>query len=172
MAIIRQYHKDTDTTYVYESISYWDAEKQQSRSKRKLLGKIDPLSGEIIPTGKRGRKKREAAPAEQVPAEQDLAARDERIRELEAQLQDIHDKGIPYSQIQREVNHSYPEISQLTITRGASTSADTSLVRDRTIVVAVSPKVMAEKDRTDLEEWLKIRLQDTTVTVVNRTVKF
>ena len=27
MAIIRQYHKDTDTTYVYESISYWDAEK-------------------------------------------------------------------------------------------------------------------------------------------------
>ena len=61
MAIIRQYHKDTDTTYVYESISYWDAEKQQSRSKRKLLGKIDPLSGEIIPTGKRGRKKREAA---------------------------------------------------------------------------------------------------------------
>ena len=24
MALIRQYHKDTDTTYVYESISYWD----------------------------------------------------------------------------------------------------------------------------------------------------
>ena len=102
----------------------------------------------------------------------EIARKDERIRELEAQLQDIHDKGIPYSQIQREVNHSYPEISQLTITRGASTSADTSLVRDRTIVVAVSPKVMADKDRTDLEEWLKIRLQDTTVTVVNRTVKF
>ena len=27
MAIIKQYHKDTDTTYVYESISYWDPEK-------------------------------------------------------------------------------------------------------------------------------------------------
>ena len=86
MAIIRQYHKDTDTTYVYESISYWDAEKQQSRSKRKLLGKVDPLTGEIIPTGKRGRKKKEAAPAEQVPAAQDLAARDERIRELTLSL--------------------------------------------------------------------------------------
>ena len=67
MAIIRQYHKDTDTTYVYESISYWDAEKQQSRSKRKLLGKIDPLSGEIIPTGKRGRKKSAFCAAERTP---------------------------------------------------------------------------------------------------------
>ena len=86
MAIIRQYHKDTDTTYVYESISYWDAEKQQSRSKRKLLGKVDPLTGEIIPTGKRGRKKKEAGPAGQGPAAQDLAARDEKIRELTISL--------------------------------------------------------------------------------------
>ena len=35
MALIKQYHKDTDTTYVYESISYWDEEKKQSRSKRR-----------------------------------------------------------------------------------------------------------------------------------------
>ena len=60
MAIIKQYHKDTDTTYVYESVSYWDAEKRQSRSKRTLLGKIDPETGDIIPTGKRGRRKKTA----------------------------------------------------------------------------------------------------------------
>lgn len=59
MAIIKQYHKDTDTTYVYESISYWDEEKGQSRSKRKCIGKIDPATGNMIPTGKRGRKKKE-----------------------------------------------------------------------------------------------------------------
>ena len=59
MAIIKQYHKNTDTTYVYDSVSYWDAEKGQSRSKRKLLGKLDPVTGEIIPTGQRGRKKKE-----------------------------------------------------------------------------------------------------------------
>lgn len=57
MAIITQYHKDTDTTYVYESISYWDPEKQQSRSKRKCIGKIDPVTGETVPTGTRGRRK-------------------------------------------------------------------------------------------------------------------
>lgn len=61
MAIIKQYHKDTNTTYVYESTSYWDAEKQQSRSKRRVIGKLDPVTGEIIPTGKRGRKKGSAS---------------------------------------------------------------------------------------------------------------
>ena len=60
MAIVKQYHKDVDTTYVYESESYWDAEKKQTRSTRKLLGKLDPETGEIIPTGKRGRKRKEA----------------------------------------------------------------------------------------------------------------
>lgn len=63
MAIIKQYHRDTDTTYVYESISYWDAEKGQSRSRRKCIGKIDPDTGKIIPTGKRGRKKKEVQSA-------------------------------------------------------------------------------------------------------------
>ena len=57
MAIVKQYHKDTNTTYVYESTSYWDAEKGQSRSIRRVIGKIDPDTGEIVPTGKRGRKK-------------------------------------------------------------------------------------------------------------------
>ena len=70
MAIIKQYHKDTDTTYVYESTSYWDEEKKQSRSKRRVIGKLDPETGEIIPTGRRGRKPKEASasPAE-APAE-------------------------------------------------------------------------------------------------------
>lgn len=71
MAIIKQYHKDTDTTYVYESTSYWDSEKGQSRSKRTLLGKIDPATGEIIPTGKRGRSKKEPVQTAALPADAD-----------------------------------------------------------------------------------------------------
>ena len=58
MAIIKLYNKDRDVTYVYESVSYWDKDKKQPRSKRKLIGKIDPVTGEIVPTGKRGRKKK------------------------------------------------------------------------------------------------------------------
>ncbi len=55
MAQIRHYDKRVGITYVYESESYYDKEKHQSRSKRKLIGKIDPETGEIVPTGKVGR---------------------------------------------------------------------------------------------------------------------
>ena len=33
MAIVKQYDKRSGKTYVYESTSYWDKEKQQPRSK-------------------------------------------------------------------------------------------------------------------------------------------
>lgn len=59
-SIIKKLNKQTGVTYVYESESYWDKEKKQPRSKRKLIGKIDEQTGEIIPTsGRKGRKKQE-----------------------------------------------------------------------------------------------------------------
>ena len=48
MAIIKQLDKRSGITYVYESTSYWDKEKQQPRSKRKLIGRLDPDTGEIL----------------------------------------------------------------------------------------------------------------------------
>lgn len=74
MAIVKQFHKDVNTTYVYESTSYWDPEKKQTRSNRKLLGKLDPETGEIIPTGKRGRKKKEPTEEEAVSFKEQLSA--------------------------------------------------------------------------------------------------
>lgn len=63
MAILK-YANQSGVVYAYESISEWDPEKKQSRSKRRCLGRVDPDTGEIIPTsGKRGRpaKKKEGA---------------------------------------------------------------------------------------------------------------
>ena len=53
MAIINVKNKKRGVTYVYESISYWDKELKQPRSKRKLLGKRDPITNEIVPTARR-----------------------------------------------------------------------------------------------------------------------
>ena len=47
--------KKDGITYVYESESYWDKEKKQPRSKRKLIGHIDPETGEVVPNRKRSR---------------------------------------------------------------------------------------------------------------------
>lgn len=50
MGIIYQTNKQTGITYAYENNAYWDKEKKQSRARRKLIGKVDPNTGEITPT--------------------------------------------------------------------------------------------------------------------------
>ena len=52
MAIIDSYNRKRGVTYVYESFSYWDKELKQPRSRRRLLGRRDPATGEIVPTRK------------------------------------------------------------------------------------------------------------------------
>ena len=56
MAIIHQHDKRSGITYAYESHSFWDKEKKMTRAKRTLIGRVDPNTGEIIPTDGRGRK--------------------------------------------------------------------------------------------------------------------
>lgn len=90
MAIVKQYHKDTDTTYVYESTSYWDPEKGQSRSRRKVIGKLDPVTGEIIPTGGRGRKKKIPDPAEaENAASKEIIRLNEQIASLQKEKTEL-----------------------------------------------------------------------------------
>ena len=55
MAIIKQLDKRTGITYVYDSKSFYDKEKKCSRAKRTLIGKIDPDTGEMIPTDGRNK---------------------------------------------------------------------------------------------------------------------
>ena len=75
-AIIRQKDKRSGITYAYESVSYWDKEKQQSRSKRTLIGRVDDKTGEIIPTDGRGRKNKEpAVQAKRGPVPAEIVAR-------------------------------------------------------------------------------------------------
>lgn len=50
MASIYQKNEQAKITYVYENEAYWDKEKQQSRSWQKLIGKLDPITKEIVPT--------------------------------------------------------------------------------------------------------------------------
>jgi transposase len=65
-AIVKQFDKRIGVTYAYKSTSYWDKEKKQSRSKRELIGIVDPETGEIKPTTK---KKREPTKPAVLPME-------------------------------------------------------------------------------------------------------
>ena len=78
MAIIKQFDKRSGITYVYDSKSYYDKEKKCSKAKRTLIGKLDPETGEIIPTDGRN-KGAKSKPDSSSP----VVNRDKRIQELE-----------------------------------------------------------------------------------------
>ena len=52
MSLVYLKNKKNGVTYVYESTGYWNKEKQQARNKRKCIGKLDPVTGELIPSKK------------------------------------------------------------------------------------------------------------------------
>ena len=62
-SVVYQKDKRSGITYAYESVSYWDKDKKQSRAKRTLIGRLDPETGEVVPTDGRCRKKKETPPA-------------------------------------------------------------------------------------------------------------
>jgi len=55
--LVYQKNKKSGIIYVYEDHPYWVPNLQQSRSKRTCVGKIDPDTGNIVPT--RGCRKKE-----------------------------------------------------------------------------------------------------------------
>lgn len=100
MAITKSRDKRTGITYVYSSESYWDKEKKAPRNRKKLIGKIDEATGEIVPTGKRGRRPKVAAieAAEDVQmdykslyesAKEELMQKEQLILELNTQLLEV-----------------------------------------------------------------------------------
>ena len=55
MAIVKQLDKRSGITYGYESKSVWDKELKQSISTRRLIGRLDQNTGDIIKTDVRRR---------------------------------------------------------------------------------------------------------------------
>ena len=56
MGIVYQTDKRSGITYAYENQSFWDPELKRSKSKRKLIGRVDPVTKEILPTDGRCKK--------------------------------------------------------------------------------------------------------------------
>lgn len=98
----------------------------------------------------------------------EINKREAQIRALEGQLKELQGSEIPYGQISKEVRSQYPDIKDLFLTRGASVKADSTSTEQRCVlVVAKSDKAMAASQIEKLTDWLRIRLNDSTVVVIN-----
>jgi len=47
---VHHINKKTGVTYVYEAVSVWNKELRQARNKQVCIGKIDPVTGEFVPS--------------------------------------------------------------------------------------------------------------------------
>ena len=107
--------KRTGITYVYESQSYWDKEKQQPRAHRKLIGKIDEKTGEIIPTDGRGRhRKDQNAPKKKDTTldEQESIQAKKRIRELELMVNQLQKENQELKKSRESILHALQKITE------------------------------------------------------------
>ena len=94
-SIVYQIEKKTGAKYAFESVSYWDKDKKQPRSKRRYLGKVDPETGEIIPSRGRTVHSEEKASEETtiLPAlYKEIEERDRTIKELRRDLDEVTEK--------------------------------------------------------------------------------
>lgn len=96
MAITKSTDKRTGITYVYSSESYWDKDLKAPRNRKKLIGKIDEATGEIVPTGKRGRPKKTSSPGEgddyrdlYEEAKGQLLQKEQSIQKLQSELLEL-----------------------------------------------------------------------------------
>lgn len=58
MSTIVKYKNQSGTIYAYEQESYYDPVTKSSRPRRKCIGKVDPVTGEIIPSAPKKEKAR------------------------------------------------------------------------------------------------------------------
>lgn len=101
MAVIYQYDKRSGITYAYESYSYWDKEKKMTRAKRKLIGRLNKETGEIVPTDGRNRGVKPKEPIDKEPDYKSLykkllkkyAAQETLVTALKEELKKLKKKG-------------------------------------------------------------------------------
>lgn len=96
MSIYRSTNKKTGITYVIESHSYWDKELKAPRNTKKIIGKIDPVTGEMVKTRKRGSKSNEPSEEDTLDykvlyenALKDLKKKDKEILNLKEEISSL-----------------------------------------------------------------------------------
>jgi len=93
MGIVKYKNPKTGIIYCYESTPKWDPEKGQARPTRTYLGRWDEETQSIIPTnGRRGRPKKQEAPAENPAADHggtELAACREELARCREELEAV-----------------------------------------------------------------------------------
>ena len=99
-------------------------------------------------------------------AENEIVRKDAKIDELQKEITELKGRDINYRRVAREVRYNYPDIKDISISQGAVVD-DSLKVKECTIVIANSTKPIPQGQLKKVEEWLRLRLDDSTTVVHN-----
>jgi len=115
MSIVKGYSKRNNTTYFYEQDMRWNSELGRPEGTRKLIGKLDPETGKMIPTGKRGRPKKQAqdiSPAAVTVVEQDPVLQ-KQLEEALSRIQELSEENSRQRRLIREYEKRIQSLKNL-----------------------------------------------------------
>ena len=98
--------------------------------------------------------------------DEQISSRDADIERLKEELRMAKSVEIPYVQLTREIINSYPGISDVHIAQGASVTTDSLRLRQSILVLLKVNEPLGPGDSSKLNEWLKIRMNNEAVTLV------
>lgn len=92
-SIVYQTNKTTGSVYAYEAESYRDPVTKKPKSRRKYLGRVDPITKKIIPKAEDGKRNRSKSADENSYLPDDIILeiknQKEQIRQLQLQVAEL-----------------------------------------------------------------------------------
>ena len=99
----------------------------------------------------------------------EVGKRNSEIARLQQELAAAKHTALPYTQITREISGIYPMVKSVIIGRGAKVSVDSLHAQPCMSVIVHTLSALTQEQHIHLNEWLKIRLDDTTVELTQLT---
>lgn len=90
----------------------------------------------------------------------EIQKREEMLRKMEAELNVIKSREIPYKQIAQEILAQHPGLTFFTIARGANIDLVDLKASDKIMVMATWKKPLSAAEIKQLEQWLSVRLTE------------
>ena len=90
------------------------------------------------------------------------------IAKLMSTLSDYQSKEIPVEAISKELFAQYPDITEVSLSRGASVHVDANTANEQIIAFITTSKPMDADLHDRIERWLKVRLNNENTVVVNQ----
>ena len=103
--------------------------------------------------------------------DQQIKTLNDSIAKLSATLSDYQSKEIPVDNIAKELFTQYPNITGVSLSSGSSIQVSDSIATEQIIAFITTEKPMPIENHDRIERWLKVRLKNENVVVVNQVEK-